>query len=266
MSVLSWIIIFSLFGGILSVIAASVFLMLPEPGRSRILPHMVSFAIGALLGAAFLGLFPHALSSPHISDVHDISLTVLVGLLTFFILEKLVIWRHCHHIECEVHGTEEPHHHHEKEENHAPAGTLVLVGDAVHNFVDGILIAAAFLTDIHLGIVTALAVAAHEIPQEVGDFAILLQSGFSRSKAMLFNILSSLTTVIGALLAYYSLSSAEHYLPYVLAVAASSFIYVAVADLIPGLHKQTAVSDSLKQITLIMSGVFVVYISHSFLH
>ncbi|MDH5257312.1 MAG: ZIP family metal transporter, partial [Gammaproteobacteria bacterium] len=209
MSLLTWIVIFSLFGGILSVIAASVFLLLPDKGRTRSLPHMVSFAIGALLGAAFLGLLPHALESPYITDAHDITFTVLVGLLTFFVLEKLVIWRHCHHLECEVHGSDEfladahdndhthdhTHEHAHKHESdhahnhgHAPAGTLVLVGDAVHNFVDGILIAAAFLTDVHLGIVTALAVAAHEIPQEVGDFAILLQSGFSRSKALFFNI------------------------------------------------------------------------------
>ena len=258
------------------MIAAAVFLLLPESGRTRSLPHMVSFAIGALLGAAFLGLLPHALGSPYITDAHDITFTVLIGLLTFFVLEKLVIWRHCHHLECEVHTPddhqnhehehEHGHNHHHQTVGHAPAGTLVLIGDAVHNFVDGILIAAAFLTDIHLGIVTALAVAAHEIPQEVGDFAILLQSGFSRGKALFFNMLSSLTTVLGALLAYYSLSSAEAYLPYVLAVAASSFIYVAVADLIPGLHKQTAVSESVKQIVLILTGVVVVFTSHSFLH
>ncbi len=277
MSVLTWIIIFSLFGGILSVIAASIFLLLPDSGRTKSLPHMVSFAIGALLGAAFLGLLPHALESPYVTDAHDITLTVLIGLLTFFVLEKLVIWRHCHHLECEVHGSDvssfnannhDVHAHHHKHEDKpvAPAGTLVLVGDAVHNFVDGVLIAAAFLTDVHLGIVTALAVAAHEIPQEVGDFAILLQSGFSRSKALLFNILSSLTTVLGAVLAYYSLSSVESYLPYVLAIAASSFIYVAVADLIPGLHKQTAVVESVKQIVLIITGVLVVYLSHSLLH
>ena len=251
------------------MLAASVFLLLPEGRRTRSLPHMVSFAIGALLGAAFLGLLPHALNSHYVTDTHDITLTVLIGLLTFFVLEKLVIWRHCHHLECEVHGTEdhdEVHNHHSHSHEQKSAGTLVLVGDAVHNFVDGILIAAAFLTDIHLGIVTALAVAAHEIPQEVGDFAILLQSGFSRSKALLFNVISSLTTVIGALLAYYSLGSAEELLPYVLAIAASSFIYVAVADLIPGLHKQTAVSESIKQILLIVSGVLIVFVSHSFLH
>jgi len=261
MSLLAWIITFSIIGGALSVLAAGLFLLVPQAKRSALLPHMVSFAIGALLGAAFLGLLPHALSSQYVTDVHTITQTTLVGILTFFVLEKLVLWRHCHAIECEVHGSDDHHHDHI-----APAGSLVLLGDAVHNFVDGILIAAAFMTDIHLGIVTALAVAAHEIPQEVGDFAILLESGFSRGKAFLFNILASLTTVLGALLAYFSLQTVEALVPYVLAVAASSFIYVAVADLIPGLHKRTEVSESVRQIVLIASGVFVIYFAHSQLH
>lgn len=236
MTLISWIIIFSLIGGALSVIAASSFLVLPEKWRGHLLPHLVSYAIGALLGAAFLALLPHAvLGAP--GDVHKISMTVLIGLLMFFLLEKMVLWRHCHHDDCEVHTPEDEHHKHNHNHRENAAGKLVLLGDAVHNFVDGILIAAAFMTDIQLGIVTALAVAAHEIPQEVGDFAILLHSGFSRSKALLFNILSSLTTIVGALLAYWSLANVEHVIPYVLAIAASSFIYVAVADLIPGLQK-----------------------------
>ncbi len=268
MSLLTWILVFSLLGGVLSVLAASVFLLIPEKGRIRLLPHMVSFAIGALLGAAFLGLLPHALISPQVEDLHDITLTVLIGILTFFLLEKLVLWRHCHSIECEVHGADEhqEHHHKHNDEKASAAGSLVLVGDGVHNFVDGVLIAAAFLTDIHLGIVTALAVAAHEIPQEVGDFAILLQSGFSRTKALIFNMLASLATVVGALIAYYSLSSAEAIVPYILAIAASSFIYIAVADLIPGLHKRTAPKESLQQISLITLGILVIYMAHSTLH
>ena len=262
MSLITWIIIFSLVGGILSVMAAGLFLLIPKEKRNSLLPHMVSFSIGALLGAAFLGLLPHALDSSS-ADAHDIMKTTLFGILTFFVLEKLVLWRHCHSVECEVHGADDHEH---KHEHTAPAGTLVLVGDAVHNFVDGILIAAAFMTDIHLGVVTALAVAAHEIPQEVGDFAILLESGFSRGKAFLFNILASLTTVAGALLAYYSLQTVEAFVPYVLAIAASSFIYVAVADLIPGLHKRTEISESVRQILLIASGVFLIYFAHSQLH
>jgi zinc and cadmium transporter len=261
MSLLIWILLFCLLGGALSVMAAAVFLLLPEPLRERLLPHAVSFAIGALLGAAFLGLLPHALEGAGDQDVHAVSGAVLVGLFGFFLLEKLVLWRHCHHEHCEVHAPEEDHAH-----RHVAAGTLILIGDGLHNFIDGVLIGAAFLTDIHLGIVTSLAVAAHEIPQEVGDFAVLLHSGYSTRKAFAFNLLSSLTTVIGGLLAYYSLRDLEPVLPYVLAVAASSFIYIAVADLIPGLHKRVEFSATLKQVLLIGAGVGLIYYAHSTLH
>jgi len=262
MSLLTWIIIFSLLGGILSVFVASSFLLLSEKMRAHLVPHLVSFAIGSLLGAAFLGLLPHAMSAPGIEDFHPLFLTVLIGLLTFFLLEKLVLWRHCHSDHCEAHGA----HDHEHKENKEAAGWMILLGDGMHNFVDGILIAAAFLTDTHLGIVTALAIAAHEIPQEVGDFVVLLHSGFSRRKALLFNVLASLTTVVGALLSYWSLSDMQHILPYVLAVAASSFIYIAVADLIPGLHKRAEAIETIQQVSLIAAGVLVIYVTHSTLH
>ncbi len=259
MSLLLWIVIFCLLGGILSVMAASVFLLLPERVRINNLPHFVSFAIGALLGAAFLALLPHAITSPHAPEVHEIGLTILIGVLAFFVLEKILLWRHCHHETCEAHGTETQSH------NHA-AGSMILIGDAMHNFVDGILIAAAFMTDIDLGIVTAVAVAAHEIPQEVGDFAVLLHSGFTRRKALFFNLLSTLGTLIGGIIAYYSLSGAEHFVPYILAVAAASFIYIAVADLIPGLHKHAEASATVKQVLLIVAGVVVIFFAHSTLH
>ena len=145
-------------------------------------------------------------------------------------------------------------------------GNLILIGDGIHNLLDGVLIAAAFLTDIHLGIVTSVAVIAHEIPQEVGDFAILLQSGFSRAKALLYNVLTSLTTVIGGVAAYFALSIVERMVPYVLAVAASSFIYIAIADLIPGLHKRPEFSATMQQVALIILGVVVIYVTHSTLH
>ncbi|MFQ5642738.1 MAG: ZIP family metal transporter [Thiogranum sp.] len=257
---MSWILLFSLLGGVLSVIAAAVFLLLPQALRARLLPHAVSFAIGALLGAALLGLLPHALESLGGSDFHSITGTLLLGLFGFFLLEKLVLWRHCHHEQCEVHMPENEEHH------HAAAGTLILIGDGLHNFIDGVLIAAAFLTDVHLGIVTSMAVAAHEIPQEVGDFAVLLHSGFSTRKAFLFNLLSSLATVVGAVLAYYSFKNLEPVLPYVLAIAASSFIYVAVADLIPGLHKRVEFSATVKQVLLIGAGVVLIYLTHATLH
>ncbi len=257
MSLLSLIILFSLLGGVLSVLAAGLFLLFPEPVRERAIPHLVSFAIGALLGAAFLALLPHALSSTAGIDFHRLGMAVLLGLLGFFLLEKLVLWRHCHAHDCEVHTTAH---------GHAATGTLVLVGDGIHNLVDGVLIAAAFLQDPHLGIVTSLAVAAHEIPQEVGDFSLLLASGFSRGRALFFNVLASLTTVIGAVVAYYALEGVLDWLPYILAIAASSFIYIAVADLIPGLHKRLELRATLEQILLIGLGVTSIYWAHATLH
>ena len=262
MSVLAYIVLFSIVGGALSVLAAAVFLLFPDRVRRASLPYLVSFAIGAMLGAAFLALLPHAVLTAD-ADIHEVTLAVLVGLLVFFILEKLVLWRHCHTTHCEVHGADTDDHHHHAV---APAGVLVLVGDSFHNFVDGVLIAAAFLTDINLGIVTALAVAAHEIPQEVGDFAILLESGFNRARAFVFNILSSLASVAGGVLAYYALQQVQAVVPFVLALAASSFIYVAVADLIPGLHKRTEVKAAVEQVLLIVAGVVVIYLAHSAVH
>ena len=263
MDLLLWIIGFSLIGGLLSVAIASTFLLLSEHARNVAVPHLVSFAVGALLGASFLGLIPHAMS--YDIDPHNIGLTLLLGLLTFFVLEKLVLWRHCHDDHCDAHlpDTSTTHNHNHKK--HA-TGTLILVGDTIHNFVDGILIAAAFLTDIHLGIVTALAIAAHEIPQELGDFVILLHSGFKRSKALYYNVLSSLGTVVGALLAYFILDDMQFLLPYILIIAASSFIYIAVADLIPGLHHKVAPKETLQQIILIAAGTLFIYITHSTLH
>ena len=264
MTLLAWIVVFTLLGGVLSVVAAGAYLLIPERWRQRALPGMVSYAIGALLGAAFLAVLPHALETAGQGDVHLIPGVILLGLLGFFLLEKLVLWRHCHTDECEAHGQSSVsgtgHQH------GAAAGYLILFGDAVHNFVDGVLITAAFLTDVHLGIVTALAVAAHEIPQEVGDFAILLHSGFQRGRAFVYNVLSSLTTVLGGVLAYYSLSLAVPLLPYVLAVAASSFIYIAVADLIPGLHKRLELRATLEQLVLIGAGVLTIHFAHATLH
>lgn len=274
MELLLWIIGFSLIGGLLSVAVASSFLLLSNDARNVAVPHLVSFAIGALLGVSFLGLIPHAMEHEYAIDAHNIGLTLLLGLLTFFLLEKMVLWRHCHSDHCEGHlpeldAHEHSHghakHNHQDNKNKA-AGTLILVGDTIHNFVDGILIAAAFMTDTHLGIVTALAIAAHEIPQELGDFVILLHSGFSRKKALYYNMLSSLGTVVGALLAYFALSDMQQLLPYILIIAASSFIYVAVADLIPGLHHKVKLSETLQQISLIAAGTLFIYVAHSTLH
>jgi len=257
-NLLLWIIVFSLIGGVLSVLLAAIFLLLPENVRAVSVPKLVSFAIGSLLGAAFLALLPHALEAGNGIDPHNIFITVLLGVLLFFLLEKMVIWRHCHSDSCEAHTHTEHH--------HTSAANLILVGDAMHNLMDGILIAAAFMTDFDLGVVTSLAVIAHEIPQEVGDFAILLHGGFSRSRALFFNILSSVSTLVGAVAAYFLLAQMEHITPYILALAAASFIYIAVADLIPGLHKKVDVSSTVQQIVLILAGVLVIFVAHSNLH
>lgn len=268
MSLLTWIIAFCLLGGILSVLAVGGFLLLPERFRTRLLPHLVSFAIGALLGAAFLDLLPEALENSANVDSHAITLTVLLGLLGFFLLEKIVLWRHFHSDSDVVAGSQpspctNPVHNHGSGQ---AAGTLILIGDAIHNFVDGVLIGAAFLTDIRLGVVTSLAVAAHEIPQELGDFAILLHSGYGRSKALFYNILSSLATVVGGVLAYYGLAGLADVLPYVLAIAASSFIYIAVADLIPNLHQRAQARATLQQLSLISLGILLIYAAQSAFH
>ncbi|MGH8474201.1 MAG: ZIP family metal transporter [Methylococcales bacterium] len=259
MHLLVWIVFFTLLGGALSVLVAAVFLCLPEDGRNRILPHGVSFAIGTLLSASFNGLIPHAFEGADSAKLHALSLTILAGILIFFLLEKFLLWRHSHR------GSG---HAHEAQENpdREPSGTLILLGDAIHNFVDGVLIGAAFLTDIHLGIVTSLAVATHEIPQEVGDFAILLNSGYRRGQALLWNVLASITTVFGGLAAYFALRKLDSLLPYLLVFAASSFIYIAVADLIPTLNRETDSKSTLYQILLIAAGVAMIFLSHRFAH
>ena len=262
MDLLVLIIIFTAVGGVLSVLAAGLFLLLPDKQRNKVLPHGISFAIGALLAVAFWGLIPHAFEEVNPDQFQALSGTILAGILGFFVLEKLLIWRHCHSGSCEAHGDDEHSDHH----GHKSAGTLIIIGDGIHNFVDGILIAAAFLTDVKLGMVTSLAVAAHEIPQEVGDFAILLQSGYSKSKALFYNVLASCTTVIGGVLAYYSLENLHDSLPFFLALASSSFIYIAVADLIPSLHKKTDIKTSLHQIILILAGVLVISLLHGVAH
>ena len=251
MTTLSWIIAVALAGGVLSVTAAAALTAAVGIQRVNVL---ISYAIGALLGAAFLEILPHALEH---GDVHRMTSTVLFGILVFFVLEKLVLWRHCHHDHCEAHDAHAPAH------DHGRSGLLILIGDTFHNFVDGILIAAAFLESTQLGIVTALAIIAHEIPQEVGDYLILLHSGYSRARALAFNLLSSLATLVGAMLAYFALSQLTEWIPTLLGLAAASMIYVAVADLIPSLHKRTELKATLQQISLIVLGVASIVVARA---
>lgn len=257
MSVFAWIITASLAGGLLSVLGAA---LLALNARSvRYVGAMVSYAIGALLGAVFLEILPEAIKLS--SNVASMSATLLGGILLFFILEKLVLWRHCHHDHCEAHEPPAV-----VEHDHGRSGLMIMVGDTFHNFVDGIIIAAAFLTDIQLGIVTSMAIIAHEIPQEVGDFAILLHSGYSKIKALKLNLISSFASVAGAILGYYTLQTMQSWISSLLALAAASMIYVAVADLIPGLHKRTKLSDTIQQVVLILLGVGSVALMGVLLH
>ncbi len=236
---LAWIVAASIAGGVLSVCAAALALFL----RAAWIQSLVSYAIGALLGAAFLEVIPHAFES---GEPHRVAASILGGILAFFVLEKLFLWRHSHD------GDETHHHHHG---DHGRSGTLIMVGDTIHNFLDGILIAAAFLQDTQLGVITALAIVAHEIPQEVGDFVILLNSGWSKTKAFCVNVLSSVATVVGGVLGYYTLHALEGWTPILLGIVAASMIYVAVADLIPGLHRRPELRATLSQTMLIGLGI-----------
>ncbi len=249
MTVLPWIIGFSVLGSLLSVAAAGAYLLLPETLRERSLSALVSFATGVLLGVAFIHLLPHALDHESTQGSSAIMMTVLIGIFVFFILEKGLIWRHAHH-----HGHDHAHEHHGAKS----AGSLIVVGDTFHNFLDGILLTAAFVTDIRLGVATGFALIAHEIPQELGDFAILINAGFTRLRAFLLNGLSSLAMLVGALIAWWSVAYVQEILPYILAFTAASFIYIAVADLIPTLHRGVRIKESLAQLALITLGILLI--------
>ena len=255
-----WVLFFSALGGVLSVCAAALYLILPEKIRNKSLDYLLSFAIGMLLGAGFLHLLPEAIGQAEGNTVHLMG-TALVAILLFFVLEKGLIWRHHHH------------HHADKTFNlrdpvGAPSGdstaSVILAGDMVHNFLDGVVIAAAFSADPYLGVVTALAVIAHEIPQELGDFAILLGAGYSRKAALVANLLTSLAMIVGATIAWFTLVSLQMFIPYLLTFTAASFIYVAVSDLMPTLNQKVGMRETFAQLLLIGSGVWLN--AHAFAH
>jgi len=262
LSTLALILLFTALGGLLSVGLAGIFLLVPDAPRGRVLPHLVSFATGTLLGASLLALLPNAMELAGTGHAQGIGIALAAGIGAFFVLEKLVLWRHSHSEEYADHGS---HHHHHEHREHASA-FLVLVGDSIHNALDGVLIAAAFLTDVKLGIVTSIAVMTHEIPQEIGDFAVLLHSGMSRARALALNLATSLSSMVGGVVAYFALGSAMDLLPYALAVAAACFLYVAVADLIPGLHRRVSPSESVAQVVLISLGLVVIAVVEAHTH
>lgn len=268
MSTLSWIILASFTGGVLSLLLAA---MLTLKTRPSWVSKLVSFAIGALLGAAFLNTLPEAFELSE--NPNQVTVLVLVGILLFFILEKLVLWRHCHIEDCEVHDPSaaitaaDGHPHHQTHEHdHGRSGMMIMVGDTFHNFVDGILIAAAFMVDIQLGIITSIAIIAHEIPQEAGDFIILLNSATIRSSAFMMNLLSSFATLVGGVLAYFMLNTLDFLILPLLSLASASMIYVALSDLIPGLHKRPEIGATVQQVSLILLGIGMIWFVGLFAH
>jgi zinc and cadmium transporter len=251
----------ALAGGVFATAAAAGTLLLQRSWISRI----VSFAVGALLGAVFLELLPHALETGNADRVMG---TVLAGLLAFFALEKLVLWRHAHgHDAHEDEADESEHEHalHAHGMDQGRSGLMILIGTSVHNFCDGVVIAASFLASPALGVATTVAIVAHAVPQQVGDFAVLVHSGYARSKAFLYNVSVGIATLVGALAGYFALAGMQQALSTALAVAASSLLYVAVADLIPSLHRRPEPLETAKQLILIGFGIAIIALAHLWL-
>ena len=263
MPLLIWIILFTAVGGIASAAFAGVYLLLPEATGQRLLPHFISYATGALLGAALLALLPDAVEGVGREGAHSIGLAMVAGLGIFFVIEKLVLWWHTH---GNGHAHDHGHNHAHDHGRDAASGVLVIIGDSIHNALDGVLIAAAFLTSFPLGLVTTFAVAAHEIPHRVGDFAILVHSGMSRGRALVMNMATGLTSIIGGIAAYFGLQRTVGVLPYALALAAAGFLYIAVAGLIPGLQRRADPRTSLAQVVLMGLGVATIAWAESLAH
>lgn len=249
MMTLTYILAATFLGGVVSVVLAAA---VSQPLLTLIVRHLVSLSTGVLLGTALLHVLPEAFSSGH--SPQALFLTLLGGLLFFFLLEKAELYRHGHHHEHDDHD----HHHGFDAEQAGRGGWSVLVGDSIHNFCDGVLIAAAFLADPHLGMVTAFAIIAHEIPQEVGDYIVLINAGFSKRRALFYNALSGMAAVVGGVLGYFLIGPWRDYLPYMMVVAASSFVYVAVADLIPQLQKRLSWRDTWQQILWLAIGLALI--------
>jgi len=246
--VLAAVLSLSLLGSCGGLLVASSLLLFNDSARERLIPGLVSYAVGALLGVALLELLPEALT---LVDAPTVFGTLLVGILVFFILEKLVLIRHCHTDSCQVHGA---------------TAALVIIGDAFHNFIDGAIICTAVLSSVPLGINTAIAVAAHEIPQEVGDVAILLGAGYSRRRALILNIASGGSGILGALVAFAAVRVVPAIRPFVLAFSSASLLYIAMSDLIPDLHRGQIDANSLRQVVLIAAGVATIVVFEKLVH
>ena len=226
-------------GSVGAITAAGSFMFINEKFQKTLIPILIAFATGVLLTVAFLGLIPEAVEEA--GEPHIIMPYILGGILFFFVMEKIVIWRNCRDKTCEVHS-------------HA-AGPIILMGDSLHNLTDGIVIAAAFLSGLNLGIVAGFTIIFHELAHETGDFGILLHSGYSKKKAFLYNIISSSTTIPASIISYFILDSIEFIVPFLLAISAASFIYIALSDLTPDLHQHTDLKYILRQLLVMVIGI-----------
>ncbi|MES2047187.1 MAG: ZIP family metal transporter [Pseudomonadota bacterium] len=235
--------------GVLSITAAAIFSF---SLLSKMVERMVSLSVGIMLSTALLNALPEAFESS--ADPRSLFACLLGGLLSFFLLEKFAILRHSHHHEGDGHHHEHGHDAHEA----GKAGWMILVGDGLHNFTDGVLIAAAFLANPKLGLVTGIAIIAHEIPQEIGDFIVLLNAGFTRTRAYIYNLICSLMAMVGGVLGYFMLEDAKNLLPYVLVFASSGFIYIALSDLMPQMQRRASMRETIPQIILVSIGVSLV--------
>ena len=229
-------------GSVGSVGLAGLLLLLKDSRLQDISTYLTYLAGGTLLGSAFLGMIPEAIT---MLDSQTIFKFILAGILFFFVLEKIILWRTCRNIDCERHIK--------------AAAPMILVGDAFHNAIDGVVIAASFLTSTELGIFVSISIVFHEVPQELGDFGVLLKV-YSKRRALLYNMLSGSSAILAGIVAYYFMGTMKSLIPYALAFSASSFLYIALADLIPEMHQKTKLKESIIQILLIIVGVLIIYI------
>jgi zinc and cadmium transporter len=253
MSTLTQILLFTTLGSVVSLIGG-IILLIKKDWAVKLSEPLAAFAAGTLLGTAFLDLLPEAIEAAEggSTSAHGIFLWALVGVLIFFLLERFIHWFH--------------HHHEHLGEVKKPTGTLILLGDSIHNFIDGVAIAITFMINPALGVITTLAVGAHEIPQEIGDFGILLKAGYSRKKVLWYNIFSACAALVGALLTYLIGPSIEGALPALLAVTAGFFIYIALSDLVPEIHAWGTRKLAIIESALLIAGVVVVGVLVQVLH
>lgn len=225
-------------------------LFLKKSFFEKILIILVSLSAGALMGGAFLHLMPEALEKAEEIHAHDLFLYFLAGFVLFFMIEKILHWRHCHKADCSVHTF----------------AYMNLIGDIVHNFIDGLIIAASFIVNPVLGLTTSIAVAFHEIPQEIGDFGVLVYGGFKKSKALILNFLVALFAVAGGIIGYFFIGYFEHFAIIILPITAGGFVYIAASDLIPEIRKQAGLSKNIISFLFFLAGIFIMHLLNIIFH